>query len=80
MRCWLDDGIGNGVKQNVVTAYAWHNIAAAAAHNRTPRQQRARDKAKGERAGLARKMTPDQIAKAQELSNEMIKKNPKLLN
>ncbi len=73
-------GIGNGVKQNVVTAYAWHNIAATAAHNRTPRQRRARDKAKGERAVLTKKMTPEDISKAQALSKEMIKKNPKLIN
>ena len=28
---------------------------------------------------ITKKMTPDQIAKAEELSKEMIKKNPKLL-
>ena len=61
---------GEGVLEHLVTAYAWWNIAAANGH----------EDAKAYKPIFAKKMTPEQIAKAQELSSEMIKKNPKLLN
>ena len=60
---------GEGVLEDYVTAYAWMNIAAAKG-NAT---------AKENKGIMAKEMTPDQIAKAQELSKEMVKKNPKLL-
>ena len=71
--------IGNGVKLDIVTAYAWHNIAATPIHSRTPFLRNVRDKAKREKVDLAKKMTPEQISKAQALSKEMVKKNPKLI-
>ena len=60
---------GEGVPEDSVTAYAWFNIAAA----------NGVELAKSNKLRLAKKMTPEQIAKAQELSREMVKKNPKLL-
>ena len=60
-----------GVLRDYVTAYAWANIAQANGGQNA-------QKFKSEY--LDPKMTPEQIAKAQELSKEMIKKNPKLLN
>ena len=62
-------GMGEGVEQNYATAYAWVNIAAANGH----------EKAKSIKNFIAKDMTAEQIAKAQALSKEMIKKNPKLL-
>jgi len=64
-------GIGKGVDQNYVTAYAWASIAATNGDNIAPRFKS---------EFLEPKMTPAQIAKAEELVEEMIKKNPKLLN
>jgi TPR repeat protein len=61
---------GQGVEQNNLIAYAWRNIAA------TNGDQNAK---KG-LSQLAVKMTPAQIADAEELVKEMVKKNPKLLN
>jgi len=61
---------GEGVLGDYATAYVWTNIAAANGHKTAP-------KFKSE--FLEKKMTADQIAKAQELSREMIKKNPKLI-
>ena len=61
---------GEGVLKDDVTAYAWYNIAAANGSKI----------AKGNKPKIAKDMTPEQIAKARELSREMIKKNPKLLN
>ena len=60
---------GEGVLEDDVTAYAWYNIAAA----------NGGALAKKNKGIIAKEMTPDQIAKAQELSKEMVKKNPKLL-
>ena len=62
-------GFGNGVLQDYVTAYAWVNIAGA----------NGADVKKFKSEILEKKMTPEQIAKAQALSKEMVKKNPKLL-
>tara|TARA_B100000959_G_scaffold200082_1_gene209373 strand:- start:106 stop:396 length:291 start_codon:yes stop_codon:yes gene_type:complete len=61
---------GKGVEQDYVTAHMWFNIAAA----------NGAEYSKKEKDLLAKKMTPEQIAKAEALSKEMIKKNPKLLN
>ena len=63
-------GRGDGCALDDMTAYAWFIIGtangdASAKHNKD---------------FLAEEMTPDQIAKAQELSREMTKKNPKLLS
>ena len=60
---------GDGVLEDDVTAYAWYNIAAA----------KGSKAAKGNKPRVAKEMTAEQIAKAQELSKEMIKKNPKLI-
>ena len=60
---------GEGVLEDDVTAYAWYNIAAANGSKI----------AKDNKPIIAKDMTPEQIAKAQELSKEMVKKNPKLL-
>jgi len=60
---------GNGVLEDDVTAYAWYNIAAA---NGIVDAKEAKD-------SLAKTMAPESIIKAQELSKEMVKKNPKLL-
>ena len=61
---------GLGVERNFVNGYAWWNIAATNGNQ----------KVKKGLSQLAEKMTPAQIAKAEELVKEMIKKNPKLLN
>ena len=63
-------GKGEGVLQDIVTAYAWLNISAA----------NGQEKAKKFKDLAANEMTPDQIAKAEALVKEMVKKNPKLLN
>ena len=59
---------GKGVEQDYVTAHMWFNIAAA----------NGAEYSKKEKDLLAKKMTPDQIAKAEVLAKEMIAKNPKL--
>ncbi|SVA59290.1 uncharacterized protein METZ01_LOCUS112144, partial [marine metagenome] len=58
-----------GVPKDIVTAYAWVNIAAA---NGQENGKKLRDL-------IAKKMTPEQIAKAEALAKEMVKKNPKLI-
>ena len=62
---------GEGVREDSVTAYAWWNIAAA----------NGSEDAKGSKSSAERSLqiTPEQIAKGQELSSEMVKKNPRLL-
>ena len=60
---------GNGVPQDNLTAYAWWNIA----------HTNGQALAKKYKDIIAKLMTPDQITKAEALSKEMIKKNPKLL-
>ena len=67
-------GDGDVVEGNFVIGYAWILVAE-------------KNAARGKRAASIRKskgvfafeMNPEQIAKAQELSKEMVKKNPKLL-
>ena len=68
-----------GLKQDLVAAYAWHTISVTndqsnIAHPWSPSEP------KRHLRELAEKMTPEQISKGQELFSEMIKKNPKLLN
>jgi len=60
---------GEEVEQNYVTAYAWCNIAAT----------NGGEVAKEDKSIFAKEMDPEQIAEAEELVKEMIKKNPKLL-
>ena len=60
---------GQGVLGDGVTAYAWWNLAAA--NGFAP--------AKKKNDIIAKSMNPSQIAKAEMLSKEMLKKNPKLL-
>ena len=60
---------GIGVLQDYVTAYAWAIIVEA----------NGSESAKSFKSRLAKKMTPEEITKAEALSKEMIKKNPKLL-
>jgi hypothetical protein len=59
---------GEGVPKDDVTAHAWWSIAA----NGFAQVTRIKDL-------LAQTMTPDQIAKAEALAKEMIKKNSKLI-
>ncbi len=54
---------GLGVLKDYVTAYAWYSLSA---FNGDEKGQENRDK-------LAEKMTPEQIAEAQELSKELLK-------
>ena len=61
---------GHGVLKNEVTATTWLTIAAVNGHQ----------DAKGNMGAFTKEMTPEQIAEAEELSKEMIEKNPKLLN
>ena len=63
---YYDEGLG--VPEDRMTAYAWLNIAAANGDTR----------AKSHKTKLAKKMSRKQIDKAQALSREMLKKNPKL--
>ena len=70
MKLGLWYGLGQGVPEDYVTAYAWSNIAQLNGSG-------AARKIKSE--FLRNQMTPEQIVKAQELSKEMVKKNPKLL-
>lgn len=55
---------GDGIPRDLVKAYVWNSIAG---------DKRFKDAA-------AKRMTPEQITKAQELVKEMVKKNPKLLD
>ena len=66
---------GLGTLEDYVTAYAWFNIAQANSGKRDVGAL-----AKYRKNTISRKMTSEQIAKGQELSKEMVKKNPKLLN
>jgi TPR repeat protein len=56
--------LGNGVPKDLVNAYAWLNVASA----------NGEEKASESRDGNARFMTPEQIAKAQELSKVWFEK------
>ena len=58
------------MKIDNITAYAWFNIAAI---NGNAAAKEAKEK-------IPKTMTPEQINKAQELSKELVKKNPKLIN
>ncbi len=61
---------GEGVPIDRGVAYVWYSIAAANGDTETATWK----------DNTAKEMTPAQIAKAEELVNEMVKKNPKLLN
>ena len=56
---------GEGVAQDYVKAHMWFNLAAIDGNSRTT----------GYRDIVAKKMTPDQIEKAQEAENLCIKQN-----
>jgi len=60
---------GEGVPEDEVTAYAWYNISAANG-NALSKKYKGR---------IAEEMTSAQIAQAEALAKEMIRKNPKLL-
>ena len=60
---------GKGVPKDYVYAHMWGNLAAANGNV----------DAKEAKVSLAKIMTPESIIKAQELSKEMLKKNPNLL-
>ena len=62
---------GEGVPEDYIQAYAWWNIAAA--NGEVIRT------AKGWKAQVVKEMTKEQIAKAKQLSTEMVKANPKLM-
>ena len=62
-------GKGEGVEQHFISSYLWLNIATSNGY----------EDAKKIKGVLAEDMTPAQIAKAEELVKEMVKKNPKLL-
>ena len=55
---------GDGVLEDDVQAYAWYNISAANGYKRGKKNKRF----------LAKMMTPDQIAEAQKLSRELLRK------
>ena len=61
---------GGGVPIDRGAAYLWYSIAAANGDT----------DAATAKADMAKEMIPSQIAKAQELVKEMVKKNPKLIN
>ena len=61
---------GRGVELNYVTAYAWWNIAVTNGNQKVEKGL----------SQISEIMTPAQIAEAEALVKEMIKKNPKLLN
>ena len=54
---------GKGGPKDYIQAYAWWNLATSSGN----------EKAKKGRDSLERTMTPEQIAEAQELSNELLK-------
>jgi TPR repeat protein len=56
-------GLGDGVLEDVVTAYAWFNISAA----------NGEADGKKNKGIVAKKMTAEDISKAQELLKEMVK-------
>ena len=62
--------VGHGVPEDFVTAYAWAKIAHANGNKGAPKFK----------SLLEKEMTPEQIAKAEELIKEMIEKNPKLIS
>jgi TPR repeat protein len=55
---------GGGVPRNLVNAYAWYDMAASGGQRYVVKH----------RAALAKKLTTGQIAKAKELSGELLKK------
>ena len=60
---------GQGVLKNELTAYAWWNIASASGHAAAKRYK----------GIITERFSNNEICKAQALSREMLKNNPKLL-
>ena len=60
---------GEGVPEDEVTAYAWYNISAANGNALSKKYK----------GSIAKELTSAQIAQAEALAKEMIRKNPKLL-
>ena len=58
-----------GVEKDLLKSYAWADIAASNDH----------EQAKQAKKSIARRLTPEQIAKAEAMAKEMIKNNPRLL-
>ena len=54
---------GDGVPENHVLAYAWYNLAGA----------QGVEEAQGAKDRLSRRMTSEQVARAQELSVELLR-------
>jgi uncharacterized protein len=57
-------GNGEGVPKDMVNSYAWYNVASANGYESVPELKSASEL----RDLIAKEMTPEQIAKAQELS------------
>ena len=58
-----------GIEKDLLKSYAWADIAASNDH----------EQAKQAKKSIARRLTPEQIAKAEAMAKEMIKNNPRLL-
>jgi hypothetical protein len=67
---------GHGVPQNYVEAYKWYSLAASRAEPRASGEMDTVAMATQNRDGVARKMTPSQVADAQRLAREW-KPSPK---
>ena len=61
---------GNGVEQDLITAYAWQSIAATNGY----------EKAIHPLSSLPKLLSDESKTEVESLTEEMIKKNPKLLN
>ena len=66
---------GHGLKQDLVAAYAWCTIAVENNRGNTGNGIFLNKRL----SKLTKKMTPEQIAEGQELSSEMVNKQPKLI-
>ena len=60
-------GLGRGVPQNAVFAHMWYNLSYSNGYQ----------KARASRNKIASKMTPEQIAKAQDMAVEAVKPRPR---
>ena len=68
---------GWGVPKNYILGYAWWEVAAS---NNEIKKSRVGANSADENLGKAKKLiTASQITKAKELANEMVKKNPRLI-
>ena len=66
--------IGQGVRRDYVPAYMWFTLAAAGSDQGIAREAREAREARDNLAGM---MTPEQIAKAQQLAREWKPTEPK---